>query len=349
MEKNENKLSNKQIFYIIFLIVFLSSIFYISWIVWVLSTIFSLIFYSLIAYLIYFIWKSIFWKKYLLYTEFLNYFLYKISLSILIIILIIWGFSYYSNKINPAKMPTYTISNWDKTVIFQAMSHIWSKNFYENIKQNLIKAKKDWYVYFYEWVRDWNKKNKQDFNKAIWIKFDKDLYKNFSKLYWVINQDNSIYLNLVNNLDFNIDLSIDEIMNYYNNSKIENKKNILQNEEVIDVNTEIIKTLSSLNEKELKILRYINQSLLNFMIWSEKTQNLITNNFWNQKLFNVILNNRNENLSKNIIKSKYKKIYITYWLLHFRWVLENLKNNNKNWKIINKKILYPINKGLKKL
>ncbi|MDQ7022226.1 MAG: hypothetical protein Q9M97_01605, partial [Candidatus Gracilibacteria bacterium] len=160
----------------------------------------SLIFYSLITYLIYFIWKKIFRKKYLFYIDFLNYFLYKVSLGIFISILIIGGGGYYSNEINPAAIPEYTITNGEKTVIFQAMSHIGSEDFYEKIKQNLIKAKKDGYVYFYEGVRDGNEKNKQDFDKAIGIKFDKDLYENFSKLYGVINQDNSIYLNLVNNL-----------------------------------------------------------------------------------------------------------------------------------------------------
>jgi len=336
-------LDKKKIFYSIFFIIFFSVIFYISWLIWILNTIFSIIIYSFIFYIFYIIWNKLRKKEILSFDKYLNIFLFKVSIAIIISVSIIWGLSYYSNEISPAPMPTYTLSNWEKTIIFQAMSHIWTKDFYQKVRKDLIKAKNDWYVYFYEWVKDWTSKNKEEFNKAMWIKFDKNLYKNFSKLYWVINQDNSIYYNLVNNLDYNVDLSIDEIMKFYKKSPIQNNKNnLLQNKEVIDVNAEIIKTLSSLNNKELKILRYINKAMLNFLISSEKTQAVITNNLWNKKLFSVILDKRNDILAEEIIKSEHKKIYITYWLLHFKWVFELLQKNDKKWKIIKTDYLYPI-------
>jgi hypothetical protein len=33
---------------------------------------------------------------------------------------------------------------------------------------------------------------------------------------------------------------------------------------------------------------------------------------------------------------------MTYWLLHFKWILELLQKNDPNWKIIKTKYLYPI-------
>lgn len=334
----------KKNFYIIFLWILAIFISYISWFSSLLWTIISIIFYSLFAYIIYFLWKKILKKEIVEYKIFIDYFLYKVSIWLLISFILVWWFVYYKNEINPTKMPTYILSNWDKKVVFQWMSHIWTKDFYEKIKNNLIERKKEWYVYFYEWVKPWKEENHKKFNKAIWIKFDKDLYKNFSKLYWVVHQDNSIYMNLVNNKDFNIDLSLDEIMKFYEKSNIpENKKiNILEKNEVVDVNKEIIKTLSSLNHKELSILRYINKGILNFMIWSKGTQNFVMDNFSNKKLFSIILDKRNEVLSDEIIKSEYNKIYVTYWLLHFEWVFELLKKNDKNWKIIEEKYSYPI-------
>ena len=337
-------MNKKTIFNFIFGLIFLWTIYYISWLVWVLSSILTFIFYCFISFLFYFLWKKLRKKEYLSFDKFINYFLFKVLIGIYISIFIIAWLSYYSNEKNPAPMPTYTISNWEKTIIFQAMSHIWSKNFYEKIKQDLKKSKQDWYVYFYEEVKDWTPENKEKFNKAIWIKFDKDLYKNFSKLYWVIQQVNSIYLNLENNLDYNVDLTIDEIIQYYEElwEKKENKKSILQTKETIDVNWEIIKTLSQLNEKELKILRYVNKAMLNLLIWNEKIQTTLTNNFTNKNLFEIILDKRNEVLSNEIIDSKYNKIYITYWLLHFKWVFKLLQNQDKNWKIIKTDYLYPI-------
>ncbi len=343
MNKDYNKISKKTVFHSIFFLLLFSIIFYISGIITILSFILTLIFYSFIAFIFYVLWKTIRKKEKLDYISFLNYFLYKISIWILISIILVGGFVYYKNNIDPAKMPTFTISNWEKIVIFQTMSHIWSEEFYQQIKRNLIKAKKNWFVYYYEWVKDWTLENKENFNKAIWIKFDENLYKNFSKLYWVIHQDNTIYYNLVNDLDFNVDLTIDEIMYFYNKlEKKEVKNNFLQNKEVIDVNAEIIKTLSSLNNLELKILRYINKWILNFIIKSDWTRNLIMNNFTNKNLFKIILNKRDIILSEKIINSEHQKIFITYWLLHFKWVLDLLQKNDKNWKIIKTEYLYPI-------
>ena len=339
MKKN---FSYKEIFTMIFFIIISSFIVYISWIKELFSFFLSIFFYSWISYFFYFLWKKFRKKEYLNYKKFLALFLYKVSIWILVIIVLIWSFSFYENKINPTKMPSFTISNWKKTVIFQAMSHIWTKDFYNKVKNNLIQAKKNWYVYFYEWVKWWSKKNMSDFNKAIWIKFDKNLYKNFSKLYWVTNQDNSIFFNLVNNLDFNVDLNIDEIMEAYNKLPKTKNNNFLKDKKVIDANKEIIKTLSQLNPKELEILRYINKAILNFIISNDSLKNQLLENFANKNLFKIILDKRNKNLAKNIINSKYDKIFITYWLLHFDWVLKLLQSNDKNWKIINTNYLYPI-------
>lgn len=329
----------KNIFTSIVLISLIWISFYLNWFYWIINIFFGLFIYYTIAYGVYFLWKTIRKKDIINYKEFAIWFLYKISLFIVIISSIIWGFAYYNNKISPAPMPEFTLQNdKGKEVIFQAMSHIWTWDFYETIQNNLRNYKKTGWIYFYEWVKPGSEENMRAFDEAIWIKFDKDLYANFSKLYWVINQDNTIYYNLINNLDFNVDLSIDEIMELYN-------KNPKQDKSItppIDATKTITDTLTSLNEKELKILVYINQAILNFIIKSEKTQELITNNFWNQELFDVILNKRNDVLANAIIESKYNNIYITYWLLHFAWVLELLQKNDSSWKVTKITNLYPI-------
>jgi len=242
-------------------------------------------------------------------------------------------------------MPVYTISNWEKTVIFQAMSHIWTENFYENVKNNIKKAKEDWYILFYEWVRPGSKENMNKFNKTLWVKIDKNLYKNMAKLYWLTNQKNENFLNIINNKDYNIDLSIDNIVELYekNNSINSDKDSTVKSKEpAIDVNKLIIESLANLNERQLQILRFINKSIINMIIKNETIQNTVVNNFWNKKLFEVILWNRNEVISNAIIQSKNNKIIITYWLLHFNWVFDLLKNNDSNWKIEKTEYLYPI-------
>lgn len=337
-------MNKKFIVWYIIIFIFGIIVFYLSWIFWIIEFILSLTVYCLIFYFFHFLWIKIRKKNLILFKDFINIFIYKISLFLTIITIIIWLISYLLNEIYPAPMPEYTISNWEKIVKFQGMSHIWTENFYNQVAENLKIFKKEWWVYFFEWVKPWSKENWEKFNKALWIQFDDDLYKNFSKLYWVSHQDNTKFFWLINDLDFNVDLNMDEIVKLYEermNSKPEWKKEY-KNKIPIDANKTIIETLSRLNDKQLKILIYINQAILNFIIWNENTQSFLTNNLTNKDLFEVILWKRNEVLANEIINSEYEKIYITYWLLHFKWVFELLKQNNKKWEIISIKNLYPI-------
>ena len=276
--------------------------------------------------------------------NFINYFMWRVVTLLIFVIGFFSILAYISNEKYPAPMPEYTVTNWTKTITFQAMSHIWTRNFYDEVIKNLTEHKEKWWVYFYEWVQPGSEESFEKFNQAIWVEFDENLYDNFSKLYWVINQDNREFIWLINNLDFNVDLNMDEIVTLYD-EKISTKTDsweVYENKIPIDANKIIIDALSELNEKELKILVYVNQAILNFIIWSESTQDFLTKNFSNTDLFDVILDKRNELLVSTIIDSEYKKIYITYWLLHFNWVLKLLKENNSNWKIISTKNLYPI-------
>ena len=198
--------------------------YYISWIYWAFRFILSLIVYTIIFYTIHYLWFKIRKKKIMIISDFINYFMWRV---VILLIFIIWFFSilaYISNEKYPAPMPEYTITNWTKIVKFQAMSHIWTRNFYDEVIENLIEHKKEWWVYFYEWVKPGTEKSLEKFNEAVWVEFDEDLYKNFSKLYWVINQDNREFLWLVNTLDFNVDLNMNQIIDLYD-KKISAKTN----------------------------------------------------------------------------------------------------------------------------
>lgn len=318
--------------------------YYLSWIYWALEFILSLCLYTLFFYFLHFIWIKIRNKQIRYFPDFMNYFLQRVSVFLIFITILFAWWAYLLNEVFPAPMPEYTISNWTKTVKFQAMSHIWTKNFYDTVIGNLTEHKKNWWVYFYEWVKPWTNENLEKFNQAMWMNFDDDLYANFSKLYWVVNQDNRNFIWLVNDLDFNIDLNMDQIVTLYEekiNSK-EDPTDVYENKLPVDANKVIIETLAWLNDKQLKILVYVNQAILNFIVWSDSTQNFLTDNFANKDLFDVILDERNQVLSDAIIKSEYNNIYITYWLLHFDWVFKILQEKDPKWQIISVNNLYPI-------
>ena len=333
----------KNIIYYISIFIVISAVLYISWILWFLEFTVFIGLYSIIFFWITYIYRKIRKKESIEYKSFLINFIKKSSLSMVMLLIILWSFWYYQNEISPATMSEITISNWEKILVFQEMSHIWSENYYKTVQNNLREYKKSEFVYFYEGVKPGSEVNMENFNEAIWIDFNPDLYKNFSKLYWVTFQDNSIYYNLVNNLDFNVDVWIDWIMEEYNKVAEHPLSWILspsQEKEAtnpIDINTEIINTLSELSEKQLKVLVFINKAILNALIKSDWAQELISDNFANKKLFDIILDWRNEVLASEIIKSEYNKIYVTYWKLHFNWVLKLLQENDENWKVTSKK------------
>ncbi len=311
--------------------------FYLHSIIWVLNLIASLWIYTIIFYLFSIAWRKLRKKELVPSGIFIQNFLYSVSWMILILSSLLFGTSYYFNSINPASMPLYTISNGEKIVKFQTMIHIAKPNFYEKVKENLINFKKEWAVYFFEWVKAWKKENHEKFNKALWIKFDENLYKNLSKLYWVSMQNNKEFLWLVNDKDFNIDISMDEIIAFYDKKDLW-EKNL---KAPLDANKEIIKVLSKLNEKELKILVYFNQAILNALIWNKYILAQMENAS-NKELFEVILWERNNILANEILNSPHKKIFITYWKLHFEGVFNILKQKDNNWKIIKEEKFYPI-------
>lgn len=331
----------KDIFSIIIVWLFVIITFYLNSIIGVISFLNSIWIYTIIFYSSHIIWRSIIKKEIIDSFLYIKDFIFRISIFLLIITSFFSIVTYSLNEVYKAKMPEYTISNWDKIVKFQAMVHIWSQNFYDKIEKNIKEFKKEWWVLFFEWVKPGSEENMKKFNQAIWVEFDEELYKNFSKLYWVTFQDNEQFLWIENELDFNVDLSIDEIMSLYKEKNIVNNK-VKTYSPPIDANKEIIKTVSNLNEKELKILVYINKAILNMIIWSDSMQWFLSNTFSNKELFEVILHERNKILVKEINESEYKKIYVTYWLLHFKWVLQELQKIDPNWKIIETKYLYPL-------
>ena len=340
-------MNKRQIFTLFFLILILSWYFYISWITWVVWFSLTLFIYSVFLYFFYYIFSKFKDKNYTFfsyqnYNVFLNYFLNRVVILIFTLFVMVGGFAYYENDVYPASIPVYQITNWDKVVIFHWMSHIWTKNFYNKVKENIIKYKKLWYTLYFEWVRPWSEENHKNFDKALWVKFDEKTYDSFSKLYWLVNQDNSMFLNLVNTKDINVDVSMDDIMKNYNNLK---QASNLQNRQYampIDINDVVVKELSKLNPKELELFRYVNKSFINFILKSEELQSTIQNNFSNKELFSVILDERNKVIADKIIHSEDKKIIATYWLLHFKWIFELLKKNDINWRIEKIDYLYPL-------
>lgn len=335
----EKKINIVTILNIIIYWIFWAIIYYFSWILWVLENSLTIIFITIFAFLIYFSIKKIFRSKKILdSSKFINRFLLVFWIFLSIIFSLFSFLIYYWNE-NPAKMPEYTLTNWDKTVVFQGMIHIWSENFYKNISNNLKKYKENWFLHFFEWVKQWTKENQEKFNKIIWFNFDKKLYENMWKLLWVTNQNYEKIIWEISEKDVNVDLSLDEIIAEYEKSWIKAEKEISE-KEILNISWELDNVLQKLNSRELWALQYIYKWIFNLILQdSEFLESKFS--FWDENLTQIILQKRNEKLANEIINSKEKKFYVTYWLLHFDWIFKILQKNDKNWKIKETNYLYP--------
>lgn len=330
--KNKNSILIWTFYFLCLLLIFLLSGF-----IWITRTLVSLWFYTMIAYFLYKIWKYIRKQKSLALKDFSTFFLIRVAVISSIIILSLSSFSIYHNIFSPATIPLYTISNGEKTLRFQAMSHVGSEEFYQQVIENITQAKREWFVLFYEWVRPGSPENMEAFDKALGIKFAPGLYDNFSKLYGIRAQDNNEFLWIINSEDYNIDLSIDEIIEIYTQNKWVISSSIedsLEEEPTLDVNSEVLTLLSELNPKQLTLLRFINQGIMNFLVKNRSIQESFISWLGKEDIFSVILEDRNNHLVTEINKSPEEKIFITYGLLHFHGVLELLQSQDPNWQII---------------
>ena len=131
--------------------------------------------------------------------------------------------------------------------------------------------------------------------------------------------------------DINVDISLDEVIEEYLKIAEENNSN-----DVYDFTKILEYVKKNLNPREMKLLVYINQATLNLLLSNHEILEKMSW-MWNKKIFDVIIWKRNEFLANEIQKSNDKKIYVTYWLLHFDWVLKLLQAKDPNWKIIGKK------------
>lgn len=297
----------------------------------VLNMWWALMLYSVILFLIYALWKFLHGREQVHFFLFFISFLYRVSTSLAIIILLLGSFVLYQNELRPAKFPLYTLSNGEKTLQFQTMSHIAAPSFYLAVREDLAKAKTNGAALFFEGVRPGSEENMEAFNTALGIHFSGTLYENFSRLYGVVAQDNLIFLWLWDSPDINVDMDIDRIMELYRSKKW-SLSEAQKTREVLQVEEEIFTLLAQLKPRELAVLQYFNQAILNFFMKQESLQTLILENTWSD-IFSVILWERDKYIAKYIQESTHTDIFALYGKLHFDGVYRALQEQDPKWQI----------------
>lgn len=186
-----------------------------------------------------------------------------------------------------------------KQMRFVPMSHISTKAFYADVERLVKQAKADGYVLFYEEV-DFDKATETEQRKLRRMVGFIPSPEGYRKMLGSLDdekytiQENEQFLHQVNDLDFNVDVSPQDILNEYEKRYGE----LVLTEE--DMNTPI--------EESMKP--------------SEP----------NKQMMAVVLDYRNDYLAKAIQESEYSKIIVLYGGRHEKGLVKDLKELDSTWK-----------------
>jgi hypothetical protein len=153
----------------------------------------------------------------------------------------------------------------------------------------------------------------------------------------MVPQDNSAFLWIVDNKDYNIDLSIDDLVAIYYEKKWEypSAPGEVLGQDLSNTSDIVEASLARLNPRELAIMRYVNQAIMNIIIKHESLRNAILSGLGREDIFWVILDDRNEFLVQNILARPEENIIVLYGLMHFSGVFELLQEQDSKWQITN--------------
>lgn len=276
---------------------------------------------------------------------------FKVTIFTLTIIYLIpmTIYAYTKGGVSTSSMNTYTLTNGQKTVVFQSMSHIGLRSFYKQVGEEMTDYRNKGYRILFEGIGATGYKplRKGDVGyEAAVAKYNS--YKDINKKI-LENMDNeSIYKN-----------------SKYTYQSIELSHYLAYDDEYADLS---YSTLFELADKKAKENNISDQALASYkdidFSYSSSTERLLNNEklyiymenvngyplftFLDQYLTpltnklspaynlrtNVTINARDQNLVKHIIDEPENLIYLTYGDAHFKGVFDNLKAIDANWKIV---------------
>lgn len=194
-------------------------------------------------------------------------------------------------------------SNGEKSIRFIGTMHIGKQEYYESIKKLISDSKKEGYVYFYELILSESETDETLRKNRRLLGFI-PTSDNYAKAFDLgsigidmVAQDQMDLLGLVNDKDYNVDVTVEQILEAY-----ENKYGVITLTEE-DYQTPLNEAVSEIEDKE--------------------------------QVDYVILNVRNEHLAKEIMNSSYSKIIITYGANHEKGVFNLLQEADPKWEKVN--------------
>lgn len=263
----------------------------------------------------------------------------------------------YSNGgLSETSNATYTLTNGDKTVVFQNMTHIGLPSFYQEVGEEMNDYRSKGYAIFLEGIghTDDKKIRKGDPQYDKVVQKYKELVER-NRMPYAKKVLNKKYVMQYDAMPFYyayddsyIDFTTDELKASIEESLRQKKGDENEKEKIKEIYSD---TLGNHQEAYKKLLEdetafILASNLDDFFLFTLIDDTImpkvrkITNN--PNLDVDVTMTARNKKISDAINSSENKNIYIVYGARHFDGVLENLKNSDPKWEIVNtsKKVVF---------
>ncbi|MCT4639754.1 MAG: hypothetical protein N4A72_18795 [Bacteroidales bacterium] len=207
----------------------------------------------------------------------------------------------FMSMMNDTEVVKTVITDGKKRVEYIDMIHISNNTFYNNVKEEVEKAKNRGYVLFYEYIDYTTVEGELALKSRKFAGFlpSEEGYAKVAKPLidkGYVVQKNSMFLNLVNNKDFRVDVTPQQMVDKY-----EKLYGVIELDEE-DINTPIGEAIRNI-------------------LPSKKTEQ-------------VILDYRNNYLAEAINNSEYDKIIVLYGAAHRKGLIQELRKLNNNWRVV---------------
>lgn len=259
-------------------------------------------------------------------------------------------YAYTQGGINTVSVNTYTLTNGQKTVVFQSMYHIGLRSFYKEVGEEMTSYRNKGYkvllesmgpinekplkkndVGYAEAVSTYNKNYKENWEKALNKIDGMSIYHNTKYAYqmtafnrYIVYDDEYADItyssrdDILNNTAKESNIS-KEVTDRYKNTDYTYSDSVLflYKHEKAFIYLENIRDFPLFTFTD----KYI-ESFLGLLMPSVKLQTEIT------------INARNKNLVKHIMNESENLIYVTYGQAHFKGVFNGLKELDSKWRIV---------------
>lgn len=242
---------------------------------------------------------------------------------------LLFGAIEFSNTFIPATLPRITLSNGEKTVVFQSMMHIASPDFYTDVRNDMQKLEKEDYVFFYEGVKSGSPESLAKLSRFMGTTVSPEMYDVLAEVAGLTFQGDESFTGIIPST--NVDLTTDEIVKL-----AEKNATGFPVEKEADFINILKKYYPDFTPLQKKISIILARGIMNMLLRTYTDPALAQGMKDTIPIFNIILDERNKHLAEAIETSPNQHIYIHYGALHYAGVLKLLQEKDPRWKEVSR-------------